>query len=70
MANLEEAIVYHFDPLRYFDASSSKELDRVEYYKRLSLATKSELLTVYLSEKEIEEVISFLKTLSFNPKDI
>lgn len=70
VANLEEAIVYHFDPLRYFDVSSSNDLDRVEYYKRLSLATKSELLTVYLSEKEVDEVISFLKTLSFNPKDI
>ena len=70
VADLEEAVVYHFDPLRYFDASESSELDRVEYYKRLSLATKSELLTVYLSKEELDEVISFLKTLSFNPKDI
>jgi cytochrome c peroxidase len=70
VADLEEAVVYHFDPLRFFDASESNELDRVEYYKRLSLATKSELLTVYLSKEEVDEIISFLKTLSFNPKDI
>ena len=55
---------------QFFNAIESNDLDRVEYYKRLSLATKSELLTVYLSEKEVDEVISFLKTLSFNPKDI
>ena len=68
--SLEEAIIYHFDPLRNLDLENMSALDRTEYYKRLSMATQSELLSIYLNDDEVEQLHAFLKTLSFSPKDI
>ena len=45
-------------------------MDRTEFYKRLSLGTQSEMLAIYLNDKEVDQLIAFLKTLSFNPIDI
>ncbi len=67
---LKEAIIFHFDPLRYLELDQMSSMDRTEFYKRLSLGTQSEMLAIYLNDKEVDQLIAFLKTLSFNPIDI
>ena len=67
---LKEAIIFHFDPLRYLELDQMSAMDRTEFYKRLSLGTQSEMLAIYLNDKEVDQLIAFLKTLSFNPIDI
>ena len=67
---LKEAIIFHFDPLRYLKLDQMSAMDRTEFYKRLSLGTQSEMLAIYLNDKEVDQLIAFLKTLSFNPIDI
>ena len=68
--DLFSAIVFHYDPLRYLDQKSMSVLDRSEYYKRISMASKPEITSPALSDEEVLELIEFLKTLSFTPKDI
>ena len=70
MDGLKEAIIFHFDPLRYLELDQMSAMDRTEFYKRLSLGTQSEMLAIYLNDKEVDQLIAFLKTLSFNPIDI
>jgi len=67
---LKEAIIFHFDPLRYLKLDQMSAMDRTEFYKRLSMGTQSEMLAIYLNDKEVDQLIAFLKTLSFNPIDI
>lgn len=68
--SLEEAIIYHFDPLRFINLEEMSSLDRHEYFKRLGTSSSSMLTSVNLSDEEVAQVIAFLKTLSFSPEDI
>ena len=63
---LEEAVTFHFDPLR--DISMLEEmadLERTEYYKLLTSSNESLLTVPYLNSNEIAEIVAFLRTLSF-----
>ena len=62
---LDEAIIYHFDPLRYDLPKAMEALDRHEYYKKLSISSKNILDISFLKNDEIEHLVDFLKTLSF-----
>lgn len=66
VATLREAIIFHFDPLRRIDLSDMNALDRHEYFKRLASAAGSTILTGYLDDQEIDALVAFLKTLSFD----
>ena len=69
VATMREAIVFHFDPLRGVDLSKMKTLDRHEYYKRLSASADAMTLTGYLDDPEVDALVAFLKTLSFDSLD-
>lgn len=64
---LQEVITAHFDPLALVDLRDMTSFERHEYFKRL--ATSSQGITgriKYLTEEEVLEIVSFLKTLSFD----
>lgn len=63
--SLADAIAYHFDPLRFFKKENFSDLDRVEYYKRLTISDTSVNLIPYLDKTEIQNIVKFLKTISF-----
>ena len=65
---LKDTIRYHFDPLHNFNASELSPLKRHEYYKYLA---KNDTLDIvqHLNDREIEELVSFLKTLEFDSND-
>jgi len=62
---LEEAIVFHFDPLRYLDLRSMDSLSRHEHFKRMAATGNTFPLIGFLNDREASSVVSFLKTLSF-----
>ena len=63
--DLKETVVYHFDPLRYFKSEDFSDIDRNEYYKKLAMSGEEMDLVPYLDATEIDNVVKFLKTLSF-----
>ena len=63
---LNEAITYHFDPLKFGIPQRMDELDRHEYYKKLSISSQSILDMSYLTDKEIGYLVKFLETFNFN----
>ena len=62
---IEEIIVSHFDPLRYFDMQKLDVVRRRELFERIQ-TTDDQPNVAYLDNKEIDELIEFLKTLSFD----
>jgi cytochrome c peroxidase len=66
VATMREAIIFHFDPLRGIDTSKMSALDRHEFFKRLAASADSTLLTGYLDDSEVGELVAFLKTLTFH----
>ncbi len=64
--NLDEVIIYHFDPLRLLRIEDMDHLARHEYYKRLAISSQDILHIGYLTEKEVSSLVKFLDTLSFN----
>lgn len=63
--SLESSVIAHFDPLRLHDYSKLSALDRHEFAKRL-LFNDALPRVSYLSDNEVRQVVSFLKTLSFD----
>jgi len=63
---LDETIVYHFDPLRYFKSENFSEIDRVEFYKKIVSSKKSMNQIPYLDNDEVKSLVVFLKTLTFD----
>ena len=63
--DLKSAIVAHLDPLENFDPQSSSYMERVEFTKYLSRHSIS-LDAEILSEQDIKNLVSFLKTLEFD----
>ena len=43
---IQEAIIFHFDPLRFIDLDSMTPLDRSEFYKRISLDSQEKCSSV------------------------
>lgn len=62
--NLKDVIIYHFDPLRLLDQENFTDPERVEYTKRLRLSNAIYNMP-YLDDDELDNIISFLKTLDF-----
>ena len=65
VATMRDAIIFHFDPLRGIEPASMSALDRHEYFKRLAVSAESKLLSGYLDDREVESVVSFLRTLTY-----
>ena len=63
LATLEEAVIAHFDPLRFYAVSELDERDRHYLFRRLTMSEPNAV--GLLSKKEVAEVASFLQTLSF-----
>ena len=66
LKTLQEAIIYHFDPLKIVKPQDMDKLERHEYYKRLAISSKNILHMSYLNDGEVEYLVEFLDTLSFN----
>ena len=65
VATLQGAIIAHFDPLRLVNLSSMKPLARHDFYKRLTLASETATTVGYLADDDVEDLVKFLGTLSF-----
>jgi cytochrome c peroxidase len=65
VATLREAIIYHFDPLRLAKIQDMVMLERHEFYKRLSASASNLMLIAPLSDQEVDQLVAFLKALSF-----
>ena len=63
--SLSMAIKVHFDPLQVYDIPAMSSFDRHELYKRIQQARDDLLSTAYLDNAEIEDIVAFLNTLSF-----
>lgn len=68
VASLNEAVTYHSDPLRYIKeyVSDMDTHSRIELFKRMSITTMPQITISQLSDDEIEDIVSFLNTLTFN----
>ena len=65
VATLQEAIVAHFDPLRLVNTSLMDPLARHEFYKRLALGSETATTVGFLTDTDVDDLVTFLKTLSF-----
>lgn len=65
IANLRDAIIFHFDPLRNMDPKSMDRLARHEFFKRMAATGGAFKLLSVLNDHEVSQVESFLRTLSF-----
>ena len=65
LANLEDAIIAHFDPLRLIDPDEMSPLDRHEFYKRMIAAAETIINIGYLDDDEVADLVEFLQTLSY-----
>ncbi|MBI77363.1 MAG: methylamine utilization protein MauG [Rhodospirillaceae bacterium] len=65
VAKLRDAIVAHYDPLSLYDWKKMDPIRRRELYRKLASVKNPDLIPNYLDKKEIQNVIEFLKTLSF-----
>jgi len=66
---IEQAIRYHFDPLYDFHSEDLSDRDRVEFYRRLTAIDRSILGIPYLSNEEVDLLVSYLHTLTFLGED-
>jgi cytochrome c peroxidase len=63
IANLEDAIKTHFDPLSLIDAGKLDALQRHELYKYLMASEENMLSISHLTQYEVMSVMMFLRTL-------
>ncbi|WP_057460885.1 His-Xaa-Ser system-associated MauG-like protein [Pseudovibrio sp. POLY-S9] len=63
--SLKDAIIYHFDPLKDYQANKIDQLERAEFYKRLSIWSNETFKPELLNEDDVENLIAFLRTLEF-----
>lgn len=62
--NIEDVIISHIDPLMNFDTKASTRQERMEFTKIVSRHDIS-LDAVVLSDHDVENLVSFLKTLQY-----
>ena len=65
LAAVRDAIIAHFDPLRYLKPESMGLLARNEFFRRMAAVGDQFKLISVLSDREVDYVTSFLETLSF-----
>ena len=63
VANLDEAIIAHFDPLRLLDVNKMDAKKRHYFFQKLTSSDPSNVN--YLTDNEVNKLVSFLKLLSF-----
>ena len=63
---LREAIGYHYDPLKFVHTDGMDNLQRHEYYKILAASAQGILDISYLTDEEVDDLVRFCETLSFN----
>ncbi len=61
--SLEQAIQYHFDPLRFPSPVTMRQSDRIEHFKRLARAG-AEGSPPQLTDAEVRDLVAFLRTLN------
>jgi cytochrome c peroxidase len=67
VADLEGAIIAHFDPLRLVDTSRMSVRERADLYFRLGVAAR-ETLPSALTDEEVRQIATFLSMLEFEPR--
>ena len=67
---VRDAIIAHFDPLRYWKPESMDLLARHEFFRRMAAVGDQFKLVSVLNDREVDHVTSFLKTLSFDPAKV
>ena len=65
LATVRDAIIAHFDPLRNIEPESMDLLSRHEFFRRMAAVGDQFHLISVLNDEEVDQVTSFLKTLSF-----
>ena len=65
LPTIKDAIIAHFDPLRYLEPESMDNLARHEFFKRMAAVGDEFKHVSVLSDREVEQVTNFLETLSF-----
>lgn len=65
IAELNDAIRVHIDPLFFVEPKNMNANDRTEYYERLRIWSESPLNGVVVTDSEIDAIASFLETLSY-----
>lgn len=63
---LNEAVVAHYDPLSLVSSKKLDPLQRYELAKRISYSDSIAAIS-YLSNEDVDDVVSFLKTLDLTP---
>ena len=63
--DLKSAIRGHYDPFTLYDFSKMSDLQRRELYQRAVSISGSQPVPSALTDEEIDELVSFLDTLSF-----
>lgn len=63
---LGDAILYHVDPLLFFNAQQMGQIERVDFYQRMQHWSRTPLNGVVLSEGDLEDIVEFLGTLEFS----
>ena len=68
LMRIEDAISAHFDPLKFLKPQDMKSLDRVNLLHKLQ-NINSDIMIPFLDEREVDELVEFLKLLSFVEND-
>ena len=64
--DLKEVIRAHYDPLKNFDSSKYTDEERIGFFKRIKYSSIKPSELNYLDEKELDDLVEFLKLLSFD----
>ena len=67
--SIRDAIVAHFDPIRLVQPNSMDVVQRHELFRRMAAVGDDFKLVGLLSDAEVDQVASFLNTLTFAPQD-
>ena len=63
--SLSEAIIGHYDPFSLYDFDKMSSLQRRELFQKLISISDAQAVPSELSDKDISDLIAFLKALSF-----
>ena len=63
--SLSEAIIGHYDPFSLYNFDALSGLQRRELFQKLISIPETQATPSQLSEKELSDLIAFLKALSF-----
>ena len=65
ITKLQDAITAHFDPLGLVDLKNMTALQRNDFYRRVTYSQETAAQIGFLTSKDVDDLVSFLKTLSF-----